>query len=105
MRISAWSSDVCSSDLAELFAEFLEFIGDAPLVIHNAEFDMRFINAELERLGFPPIVKTRAVDTVALARKRFPGAQASLDALCRRFEIDLSRRDKHGPLLDAELLA
>src|SRR3546814_20576823 len=93
MRISAWSSDVCSSDLAELVAEFLEFIGDAPLVIHNAEFDMRFINAELERLGFPPIVKTRAVDTVALARKRFPGAQRSEE---RRIGKELSGRLTFG---------
>jgi DNA polymerase-3 subunit epsilon len=91
---------------AEVVADFLEFIGDeAPLVIHNAEFDMRFINAELARLGFPAIPMARAIDTVAIARKRFPGAQANLDALCRRFEIDNTHRTRHGALLDAELLA
>lgn len=90
---------------AEVVSDFLAFVADAPLVIHNAEFDMRFINAELERLGFPALAKTRAIDTVSMARKRFPGAQVNLDALCRRFEVDLSRRDKHGALLDAELLA
>lgn len=90
---------------AEVVSDFLAFIGDARLVIHNAGFDMKFLNAELRRLGFPALEMTRATDTVALARRTFPGAQASLDALCRRFDIDLSRRDKHGALLDAELLA
>ena len=90
---------------AEVVAEFLEFIGDAPLIIHNAEFDMRFINAELTRLGFKSLPMSRSVDTVTMARKRFPGAQVNLDALCRRFEVDLSRRTHHGALLDAELLA
>ena len=90
---------------AERVAEFLDFIGESPLVAHNAEFDMRFINAELTRLGFPTIPMSRATDTVAIARKRFPGAQANLDALCRRFEIDNTHRTKHGALLDAELLA
>jgi len=85
--------------------EFLEFIGDAPLVIHNARFDIGFINAEFERLGRPPIPEARAIDTVVLARQRFPGAQASLDALCRRFEIDNSAREVHGALLDCQLLA
>jgi DNA polymerase-3 subunit epsilon len=85
--------------------EFLEFIGEAPLVIHNAEFDLNFLNAELARLGRPGIDPARAVDTVALARQRFPGAQASLDALCRRFEIDNSARELHGALLDCQLLA
>jgi len=84
---------------------FLEFIGDAKLVIHNAGFDVRFLNAELERLEHPAIPLARTVDTVQLARQRFPGAQASLDALCRCFEIDNSARDKHGALLDAELLS
>ncbi|MDG2312930.1 MAG: DNA polymerase III subunit epsilon [Alphaproteobacteria bacterium] len=84
---------------------FLEFIGDAPLVIHNAEFDLRFIDSELLLLEKEPIERSRSVDTVKIARRRYPGAQVSLDALCRRFEIDLSRRDKHGALLDAELLA
>lgn len=93
------------SVFAEVVAEFLAFIGDAPLVIHNAEFDMKFINAELRRLGFKPIPMSRTIDTVAIARRRFPGAQANLDALCRRFGIDNSSRTRHGALLDAELLA
>jgi DNA polymerase-3 subunit epsilon len=90
---------------AEVVEDFLTYIGDAPLVIHNAEFDMKFLNAELKRLGRPMLDRDRAIDTVAIARRKFPGAQANLNALCRRFEIDLSRRDKHGALLDAELLA
>ena len=85
--------------------DFLAFIGDSPLVIHNAAFDMGFLNAELERHGRPTLSGTRAVDTLAMARRRFPGAQASLDALCRRYGIDLSARTQHGALLDAELLA
>ena len=83
----------------------LEFLGDAPLVIHNAGFDMKFLNAELEKLGRPRLPADRAVDTVPLARQKFPGQPANLDALCRRFGIDLSARTKHGALLDAELLA
>lgn len=90
---------------AELAADFLEFLGDAPLVIHNAEFDMRFINFELKRLGFPAIPLSRALDTLQIARQRFPGAPATLDALCRRFDIDNAARTRHGALLDAELLA
>ena len=90
---------------ADVADTFLAFLGDAPLVIHNAAFDMGFINAELRRLDRSPVPADRAIDTVALARRRFPGAQASLDALCRRFDIDLSARTKHGALLDAELLA
>lgn len=85
--------------------EMLEFIRDDTLVIHNAGFDIGFLNAELARIDRPPIPLTRAVDTVKLARTKFPGAQASLDALCRRFEIDNAARTKHGALLDAELLA
>jgi DNA polymerase-3 subunit epsilon len=84
--------------------EFLEFIGTDRLVIHNAEFDVRFLNAELARCGRPRL-GCEALDTVAMARRKFPGAQASLDALCRRFEVDLSQRSKHGALLDCELLA
>ncbi len=85
--------------------EFLDFIAGATLVIHNAEFDMRFINAELARLRKAPIGMENVIDTVELARRRFPGAQASLDALCRRFGIDNSARTTHGARLDVELLA
>jgi len=90
---------------AEIVGDFLEFLGESKLVIHNAAFDLNFINAELGTLGFAAIPMVRTVDTVQLARTRFPGAQANLDALCRRFNIDNSARAKHGALLDAELLA
>lgn len=91
------------SDVAQAF---LEFIGpESRLVIHNAAFDMKFLNAELNRAGLPTLAQDRALDTVALARRKFPGAPASLDALCRRFGIDNSEREKHGALLDSELLA
>lgn len=84
---------------------FLEFVGTAPLVIHNAAFDMKFVNAELNVVNRPQIPMERAIDTVLMARQKFPGQPASLDALCKRFSIDLSARTKHGALLDAELLA
>lgn len=84
---------------------FLEFLGQGKLVIHNASFDLKFLNAELAALDRPPIGTERAVDTVQLARRKFPGAPANLDALCRRFGVDASAREKHGALLDAELLA
>ncbi len=84
---------------------FLAFIGDAPLVIHNATFDMRFLNHELARAGHAALVMERAIDTLAIARQKFPGAQNTLDALCRRFGVDNSRREKHGALLDSEILA
>lgn len=85
--------------------EFLAFIQDSQLVIHNASFDLKFLNAELKRLQRKPIAWKRAVDTVEVARKKFPGAPANLDALCRRFEIDLSDRELHGALKDSHLLA
>jgi DNA polymerase-3 subunit epsilon len=85
--------------------DFCDFIGESRLIIHNADFDMKFLNWELQALGRPLLPRDRALDTVAMARKRFPGSPASLDALCRRFGIDNSNREKHGALLDAELLA
>ncbi|MFN4239047.1 MAG: DNA polymerase III subunit epsilon [Erythrobacter cryptus] len=90
---------------AEVAEELLAFLGDAPLVAHNAGFDFGFLNAELERAGHAPIALERMVDTVALARRKHPGAKLSLDALCTRYGIDRSHRVKHGALLDAELLA
>ena len=90
---------------AEKVDEFLEFLGSARLVIHNAAFDMKFVNAELGALGFSALAMERVVDTLLMARKKFPGSPASLDALCKRFNVDLSARTKHGALLDAELLA
>lgn len=92
-------------NFAGIVDEFLEFVGDATFVIHNAKFDMAFLNAELTRLGHPPMPMERAIDTLAMARRKFPGAQASLDALCRRFEINNTHRDLHGALIDADLLA
>ncbi len=90
---------------SQIFTDFLEFVDDADLVAHNADFDMRFINAELKRVGVKPIHKSRAIDTLAIARKKFPGANNTLDALCRRYNVDASERVLHGALLDAELLA
>ncbi|HTM95582.1 MAG TPA: DNA polymerase III subunit epsilon [Croceibacterium sp.] len=89
----------------EKAAELLEFLGDCPLVAHNAAFDFGFLNAELRIAGLEPVDTARMVDTVAIARKRHPGAKHSLDALCSRYGIDRSHRVKHGALLDAELLA
>ena len=90
---------------ASVVDEFLAFIGDSGLVIHNAEFDIRFVNAELARLGREPIGMDRVVDTLVLARRKHPGQPNSLDALCDRYRIDRSRRIRHGALLDAEILA
>lgn len=89
----------------EIADELLEFIGDATLVIHNAAFDLGFLNAELERLERGLLSAAQAIDTVVLARKKFPGAPANLDALCSRFNIDNSDRQLHGALKDARLLA
>ncbi|MCZ6858945.1 MAG: DNA polymerase III subunit epsilon [Alphaproteobacteria bacterium] len=90
---------------ADIVEELLNFLEDSPLIIHNAGFDLGFLNAELAYLERQPLDPGRAIDTVLIARQKFPGAQASLDALCRRFNIDNSARTKHGALLDAELLA
>lgn len=90
---------------AAVAQDFLDFVGDAQMVIHNAEFDMRFLNAELEWAGKPTLPSSQALDTLKIARRKFPGSPASLDALCRRFGIDNSAREKHGALLDSEILA
>ena len=101
-------SDIFLSDkplFADKVEELLEFVGDAPLVAHNASFDFGFLNHELERCGRPAICMSRMVDTLVLARTRHPGAKHSLDALCTRYGVDRSQRIKHGALLDAQLLA
>ncbi len=90
---------------ADVAEEILKFFGDARWVAHNATFDMGFVNAELERLGLPPVAGDRVTDTLALARRKHPMGPNSLDALCRRYGIDNSHRTKHGALLDSELLA
>jgi DNA polymerase-3 subunit epsilon len=106
MRVHGHSSAALMDKpvFASIVDDFLAFIGDSKLVIHNAEFDMRFVNAELTRLGLATLSMDRVVDTLALARKKHPGAPASLDALCDRYRIDRSRRVRHGALLDAEIL-
>jgi len=90
---------------AAMVDELFAFIGDAPLVIHNAGFDLKFLNAELARLQRTPLAYARAIDTIDIAKSKFPGARYSLDELCKRFSIDLTSRSKHGALLDATLLA
>ena len=90
---------------AHVVEDFLAFIGDAPLVIHNAGFDIKFINAELARTGHAAIPLARAIDTIEIAKRKIPGARYSLDELCKRFGVDLSGRAKHGALLDADLTA
>lgn len=90
---------------SEVYMEFVDFIKDAKLVIHNAEFDMKFINYQLKDMGHPPLPWANVIDTLAMARQKFPGSPANLDALCRRFSIDNTERTYHGALLDSELLA
>ncbi|MDX1484079.1 MAG: DNA polymerase III subunit epsilon [Alphaproteobacteria bacterium] len=106
-RVHGLSADFLSAHprFADVVDDFLEFLGDGQLVIHNADFDLGFLNAELALIGRSSLDAFTVVDTVSLARRKFPGAPASLDALCRRFGIDNSQRDLHGALLDAQLLA
>ena len=101
-------SDIFLSDkprFADKVEELLEFIGDAPLIAHNASFDFGFLNHELQRCARDPVCMSRMIDTLLLARSKHPGAKHSLDALCARFGVDRSQRVKHGALLDAQLLA
>ena len=106
-RVHGLSTEFLSDKplFAQVVEEFLEFVGDAVLVIHNAGFDMKFINAELARLGREPLSMARTLDTIEIAKRKIPGARYSLDELCKRFGIDLTARSKHGALLDAELTA
>ena len=106
-RVHGLTTDFLKSHplFTEKVGDFIDFIGDATLVIHNAEFDMKFINAELKSAGFKPLSMNRVIDTLPMARQKFPGQPASLDALCRRFKIDNSSRKFHGALLDSELLS
>jgi DNA polymerase-3 subunit epsilon len=90
---------------AEIVDQLLDFLGEDPIVAHNAPFDFAFLDAEFARLALPPLDRARMVDTAALARRKYPGLPASLDALCRRFDIDLSQRTTHNALLDCKLLA
>ena len=90
---------------SKIAREFLDFIGNSQLIIHNAGFDVNFLNHELGLLGMPQVKMGRVIDTLTMARKKFPGSPASLDALCKRFNISLESRDKHGALIDAELLS
>ena len=90
---------------SQVYSEFVEFIKNGKLIIHNAEFDMKFLNYELAQVGHPSLSWSTVVDTLAMARKKFPGSPANLDALCRRFGVDNTGRTYHGALLDSELLA
>jgi DNA polymerase III subunit epsilon len=106
-KVHGLSADFLSDKplFADVCEDFIAFIGDAPLIAHNAMFDLGFINAELERCKKPAVLRDRLIDTLMLARRKFPGGQNNLDALCARFSIDTSKRTKHGALLDSELLA
>ncbi|PKP77764.1 MAG: DNA polymerase III subunit epsilon [Alphaproteobacteria bacterium HGW-Alphaproteobacteria-3] len=106
-RVHGLSAEFLSDKpkFGEVADAFLDFIADDPLVIHNASFDMGFINAELKRIGRAALPMARTIDTLDIARRKFPGSQNNLDALCRRFNVDNSGRTKHGALLDSELLA
>jgi len=106
-RVHGISSELLAGKpvFAAVGSDLLRFLDGSKIVAHNAEFDMRFVNAELALAGLPAIEADRVIDTLALARRKFPGSANSLDALCQRFGIDISRRAKHGALLDAELLA
>ncbi len=90
---------------AKVAQSFVDFVRDDKMVIHNASFDMKFLNHELATLGMPQLPNSQAIDTLDIARRKFPGSPASLDALCRRFGVDNSAREKHGALLDSEILA
>lgn len=107
VRVHGISADklIGAPVFAAIADSFLSFVADSPFVIHNAEFDLKFLNAELARLEKPPFPVSRAIDTIQLAKRRFPGARYSLDELCRRFNIDLSGRTKHGAMIDSQLLA
>lgn len=106
-RVHGLSAEFLSDKplFAEVAGDLLQFLGDARLVIHNAEFDMRFLNAEFERAGRPRLRPDQALDTLAMARRKHPGSSNSLDALCARYRIDSARRVKHSALIDAEILA
>jgi DNA polymerase-3 subunit epsilon len=106
-RVHGLSTDFLKGKpkFVEVAESFINFIGDSPLIIHNADFDIKFLNSELKTCGLAQLSKTRVVDTLALARRKHPGASNSLDALCTRYKIDNSKRTKHGALLDAEILA
>jgi len=101
----AFLSDKPNFAHADISAALIDFVGDAPLVAHNAGFDRGFLNSELERVGLPAMPETRWIDSLGIAQKRFPGMYNSLDALCKRFKISLADREKHGALIDAQLLA
>ena len=105
-RVSGISDSFLSDKpkFEEIYEDFLKFIDDSPIVAHNAQFDVGFINSELRKINEEYFITNEIIDTLSLAKKKYPGAQASLDALCKRFQIDTSQRDKHGALLDANLL-